>query len=171
MQRPGEGERFPTTPSKKSKDGLKGEPFVVDHNSCLMRILNVDRIFVFPHSYVVMKKGIISTLAFSYSPEYYAAGSLTPASRASDNIALFTESALEPVLSIGGVAEWEKGGVTQVGDVFNAAFDRLVLKPRPVRHPLQPYVPLSVQKHLVSRVAVDVQSCTPSYPVRRFQAE
>lgn len=62
----------------------------------------------------ISPEGIISTLAFSYSPGYYAAGSLTPASRVSDNIALFNESALEPVLLIGGVAEWEKGGVTQV---------------------------------------------------------
>ncbi|KAF8550970.1 hypothetical protein OG21DRAFT_1418815 [Imleria badia] len=84
VQRPGEGKRLPTTPSKKSKDGLKG---------------------------------IISTLAFSCSPEYYAAGSLTPPSRVSDNIALFNESALEPVLSIGGVTGWEKGGVTQL--MFN----------------------------------------------------
>lgn len=62
-----------------------------------------------------LEKGIISALAFSYSPEYYAAGSLTPASRMFDNIALFNESVSEPVLSIGGVAEWERGGVTQVG--------------------------------------------------------
>ncbi|KAI9459342.1 hypothetical protein HD554DRAFT_2136882 [Boletus coccyginus] len=86
VQRPGEGERLPTTPTKKSKDGLKG---------------------------------IISTLAFSYSPEYYAAGSLSPASRVYDNIALFNESAFEPVLSIGGVAGLENGGVTQL--MFNPA--------------------------------------------------
>jgi hypothetical protein len=58
--------------------------------------------------------GIISAIAFSLSPEYYAAGSLTPASHASDNISLFDESALGPVLSIGGVSSLEKGGVTQV---------------------------------------------------------
>ncbi|KAF9228270.1 hypothetical protein BS17DRAFT_773386 [Gyrodon lividus] len=81
VQRPGEGDRLQTTPSKKSKDGLKG---------------------------------IISTIAFSLSPDYYAAGSLTPASPASDNIGLFYESALEPVLSIGGVSGFEKGGVAQV---------------------------------------------------------
>ncbi|KAF8428031.1 hypothetical protein L210DRAFT_3564404 [Boletus edulis BED1] len=84
VQRPSEGERLSTTPSKKSKDGLKG---------------------------------IISSLAFSYSPEYYAAGSFTPASHVADNIALFNESTFEPVLSIGGVARWEKGGVTQL--MFN----------------------------------------------------
>jgi len=84
VQRPSEGERLPTTPSKKSKDGLKG---------------------------------IISSLAFSYSPEYYAAGCFTPASHVADNIALFHESTFEPVLSIGGAARWEKGGVTQL--MFN----------------------------------------------------
>lgn len=63
-------------------------------------------------------KGIISALAFSYSPEYYAAGSFTPATLVSDNIALFNESVSEPVLLVGGVAEWEKGGVTQVS-IFN----------------------------------------------------
>lgn len=34
VQRPGEGERLSTTPSKKSKDGLKGEQSVVDHTGC-----------------------------------------------------------------------------------------------------------------------------------------
>ncbi|KIK77675.1 hypothetical protein PAXRUDRAFT_776852 [Paxillus rubicundulus Ve08.2h10] len=81
VQRPGEGDRLQTTPSKKSKDGLKG---------------------------------IISTITFSLSPEYYAAGSLTPASPTSDNIGLFNESALGSVLSIGGVSGLEKGGVTQL---------------------------------------------------------
>ncbi|EPQ56054.1 hypothetical protein GLOTRDRAFT_41432, partial [Gloeophyllum trabeum ATCC 11539] len=58
---PGEGSRLHTTPSKKSKDGLKG---------------------------------IISSLAFapSYgSDTYFAAGSLTPSSSYTSNIALFTE--------------------------------------------------------------------------------
>ncbi|KIJ06803.1 hypothetical protein PAXINDRAFT_91462 [Paxillus involutus ATCC 200175] len=81
VQRPGEGDRLQTTPSKKSKDGLKG---------------------------------IISAIAFSLSLEYYAARSLTPASHASDNISLFDESALGPVLSIGGVSSLEKGGVMQL---------------------------------------------------------
>ncbi|KIJ59608.1 hypothetical protein HYDPIDRAFT_43937 [Hydnomerulius pinastri MD-312] len=81
IQRPGEGDRLHTTPSKKSKDGLKG---------------------------------IISTIAFSPSPDYYAAGSLTPASATSDNIALFNELSREPVLSIGGVADLESGGVVQL---------------------------------------------------------
>ncbi|KAH7882011.1 hypothetical protein F5I97DRAFT_1988288 [Phlebopus sp. FC_14] len=88
VQRPGKGERLHTTPSKKSKDGLKG-------------------------------KWIISSIAFSLSPQYYAAGSLTPASSAADNIALFSELGAEPVLSIGGVAELERGGVTQL--IFSPA--------------------------------------------------
>ncbi|KAF9233382.1 hypothetical protein BU15DRAFT_90379 [Melanogaster broomeanus] len=81
VQRPGEGHRLQTTPSKKSKDGLKG---------------------------------IISTIAFSLSPDYYAAGSLTPSSPAFDNIGLFNESAQEPVLSIGGVSGLERGGVMEL---------------------------------------------------------
>ncbi|KAG1813476.1 WD40-repeat-containing domain protein [Suillus variegatus] len=59
IQQPGEGDRLPTTPSKKSKDGLKG---------------------------------IISSIAFSSSYDYYAIGSLTPSSQAMDNIALYSES-------------------------------------------------------------------------------
>ncbi|KZV68763.1 hypothetical protein PENSPDRAFT_507463 [Peniophora sp. CONT] len=59
---PGEGTRLPTTPSKKSKDGLKG---------------------------------IISSIAFcpSYDPAYnfFAAGSLSPSSATSSNIALYNE--------------------------------------------------------------------------------
>ncbi|KAG8215104.1 hypothetical protein J3R82DRAFT_8555 [Butyriboletus roseoflavus] len=38
VQRPGEGERLPTTPSKKSKDGLKGERSVLDYGACLTQI-------------------------------------------------------------------------------------------------------------------------------------
>ena len=45
VQRPGEGERLPTTPSKKSKDGLKGErafrrrpPIVFDTNSVALLV-------------------------------------------------------------------------------------------------------------------------------------
>jgi len=72
---PGEGTRLATTPSKKSKDGLKG---------------------------------IISALAFcpSYDPSYrlYAAGSLSPSSTASTNIALFDEDTGEkPVGWVGDI--------------------------------------------------------------------
>ena len=59
---PGEGTRLATTPSKKSKDGLKG---------------------------------IISSIAFcpSYDPAYnfFVAGSLSPSSTTSSNIALYNE--------------------------------------------------------------------------------
>lgn len=59
--------------------------------------------------------GIISTLAFcpSYDPSYrlYAAGSLSPSSRNSANIALFDEDTGEkPVGWVGDI----KAGVTQV---------------------------------------------------------
>ncbi|KAF8483678.1 WD40 repeat-like protein [Russula ochroleuca] len=72
---PGEGTRLSTTPSKKSRDGLKG---------------------------------IISALAFcpSHDPSYrlYAAGSLSPSSANSANIALFDEDTGEkPVGWVGDV--------------------------------------------------------------------
>lgn len=175
VQRPGQGERLPTTPSKKSKDGLKGEQSVVDHGSCLTQIPVAFADTSSPRlsNSCVLCKGIISTLAFSYSPEYYAAGSLTPASRVSDNIALFNESALEPVLSIGGVARWEKGGVTQVGGISNSCFVRLGLKSKPPHHSLRPYIHIrSNTWSLVHRsLPVDVQSHTTSYFVRCFQTE
>ncbi|KAG1807996.1 uncharacterized protein BJ212DRAFT_1449153 [Suillus subaureus] len=69
IQQPGEGDRLPTTPSKKSKDGLKG---------------------------------IISSIAFSSSYDYYAIGSLTPSLQAMDNIALYSESNQAAIMPIGG---------------------------------------------------------------------
>ncbi|KAG1842090.1 WD40-repeat-containing domain protein [Suillus tomentosus] len=69
IQQPGEGDRLPTTPSKKSKDGLKG---------------------------------IISSIAFSSSYDYYAIGSLTPSSQAMDNIALYSESNQAAIMPVGG---------------------------------------------------------------------
>ncbi|OBZ74690.1 Telomerase Cajal body protein 1 [Grifola frondosa] len=71
VQYPGEGTRLHTTPSKKSRDGLKG---------------------------------IISALAFSAdgASGIYAAGSLSPSSPSSSNVALFSESTGEvPVMFLG----------------------------------------------------------------------
>ncbi|KAG0697486.1 WD40-repeat-containing domain protein [Suillus ampliporus] len=79
IQHPGEGDRLPTTPSKKSKDGLKG---------------------------------IISSIAFSSSYDYYAIGSLTPPSQAMDNIALYSESNKAALMPIGGADA--QSGVTQL---------------------------------------------------------
>lgn len=79
IQQPGEGDRLPTTPSKKSKDGLKG---------------------------------IISSIAFSSSYDYYAIGSLTPSSQAMDNIALYSESNGAAIMPIGGANS--RSGVTQL---------------------------------------------------------
>lgn len=79
IQQPGEGDRLPTTPSKKSKDGLKG---------------------------------IISSIAFSSSYDYYAIGSLTPSSQAMDNIALYSESNQAAIMPIGGA--YSQSGVTQL---------------------------------------------------------
>jgi hypothetical protein len=56
IQQPREGDWLPTTPSKKSKDGLKGKMF-----SLLARI------------YADPFPGIISSIAFSSSYDYYAA--------------------------------------------------------------------------------------------------
>ncbi|KAG1814933.1 WD40-repeat-containing domain protein [Suillus subalutaceus] len=79
IQQPGEGDRLPTTPSKKSKDGLKG---------------------------------IVSSIAFSSSYDYYAIGSLTPSSQAMDNIALYSESNQAAIMPIGGA--YSQSGVTQL---------------------------------------------------------
>ncbi|KAI0698794.1 WD40-repeat-containing domain protein [Earliella scabrosa] len=71
VHRPGEGTRVHTTPSKKSRDGLKG---------------------------------IISALAFApdVSSDLYAAGSFSPSSPSSSNIALFSEAHGEvPVMFVG----------------------------------------------------------------------
>ncbi|KAG1876720.1 hypothetical protein DFJ58DRAFT_866111, partial [Suillus subalutaceus] len=84
IQQPGEGDRLPTTPSKKSKDGLKG------------KILNfLDRMNVDPIS------GIVSSIAFS-SYDYYTIGSPTPSSQAMDNIVLYSESNQAAIMPIGG---------------------------------------------------------------------
>lgn len=82
LNNPGEGTRLATTPSRKSRDGLKG---------------------------------IISALAFcpSYDPSssMFAAGTLTPSSSVSPNIALFSEdTGGKPVGWIGDV----KASVTQL---------------------------------------------------------
>jgi len=95
IQQPGEGDRLPTTPSKKSKDGLKGKLF-----SLLARI------------YADPFPGIISSIAFSPSYDYYAIGSLTPSSQAMDNIALYSESNKAAIMPIGGADS--SSGVTQV---------------------------------------------------------
>ncbi|KAG2747781.1 hypothetical protein P692DRAFT_201866761 [Suillus brevipes Sb2] len=78
-QQPGEGDQPSTTPSKKSKDGLKG---------------------------------IIFSIAFSSSYDYYGIGSLTPSSQAMDNIALYSESNEAAIMPIGGPDS--HSGVTQL---------------------------------------------------------
>jgi telomerase Cajal body protein 1 len=56
--------------------------------------------------------GIISALAFSSSNKIYSAGSLSPSTLSSPNIALFSEEGEEPVMFVG--AEGVRAGVTQV---------------------------------------------------------
>ncbi|KAI0087525.1 WD40-repeat-containing domain protein, partial [Irpex rosettiformis] len=73
-QHPGDGTRWRTTPSKKSRDGLK------------------------------VTLGIISALAFSSdtSSGVFAAGSLNPSSPSSSNLAIFTEATGQvPVMFVG----------------------------------------------------------------------
>jgi len=102
---PGEGTRMPTTPSRKSKDGLKGaQPHASLSGSFILPAI----------------LGIISSLAFcpSYDPSYsyFAAGSLSPSSAASSNIALYSEdSGTKAVGWIGDV----RAGVVQLA--FNPA--------------------------------------------------
>ncbi|KAI0772312.1 WD40-repeat-containing domain protein [Trametes elegans] len=92
---PGEGTRLHTTPSKKSRDGLKG---------------------------------IISALAFApdMSSGLYAAGSLSPSSPSSSNIAVFSEDTGEaPVMFLGaddgqhGAGHGVRASVSQM--MFNPA--------------------------------------------------
>jgi hypothetical protein len=102
VSRPGEGTRIHTTPSKKSKDGLKG---LVLHLAGFILSLNV-------------VLGIISSLAFSpaYGSDgsYYAAGTFTSSQR---NIALFSDAQDEPLMYVSG---GPRAGVTQV-DLFTFA--------------------------------------------------
>jgi hypothetical protein len=94
-QQPGEGDQPSTTPSKKSKDGLKGKLFSI-----------LARIYADPFP------GIIFSIAFSSSYDYYGIGSLTPSSQAMDNIALYSESNEAAIMPIGGPDS--HSGVTQV---------------------------------------------------------
>lgn len=59
-------------------------------------------------------KGIVAALSFSPTGTYFAAGTLTPASPAADNIALYDGSEGMQVLSVGGVWTRESGGVVQL---------------------------------------------------------
>jgi hypothetical protein len=79
LNAPGEGTRLPTTPSRKSRDGLKGMHWASTEYA----------------SELTPNSGIISSIAFcpSYDPSYqlFAAGSLSPSSSTSSNIALYNE--------------------------------------------------------------------------------
>ncbi|KAG2143580.1 WD40-repeat-containing domain protein [Suillus clintonianus] len=117
IQQPGEGDRLPTTPSKKSKDGLKG---------------------------------IISSIAFSSSYDYYAIGSLTPSSQAMDNIALYSESNKAAIMPIGGADV--RSGVTQLK--FN---------------PMKPHILYAAFRRHNAIYAWDLRSDT-SVPVKVFRS-
>ncbi|KAH9911774.1 uncharacterized protein BXZ73DRAFT_82628 [Epithele typhae] len=90
VHRPGEGTRLHITPSKKSRDGLKGAPARSQAEASLLTRASAP--------------GIVSALAFApdVSSDLYAAGTLNPSAPTSSNIALFQEAAGEaPVMLVG----------------------------------------------------------------------
>jgi hypothetical protein len=97
LSRPGEGTRLHTTPSKKSKDGLKGR---------LFRLIFLD---------LTLAQGIISAIAFSpsYNTEefFYAAGSFSPTSF---NVAMFSDQQEQPLMFVQG---GPRAGVTQAKSI------------------------------------------------------
>ena len=102
FQNPGEGTTIRTTPSKKSKDGMKGWLLLLNHFTAS---LFTDWI----------SSGIVSSISFQ--PDYsgiYAASSLTSA------IALFSESTGEdPVAYLDGMT----APITQVWVSFEQSMD------------------------------------------------
>ncbi|KAH7907131.1 hypothetical protein BJ138DRAFT_534543 [Hygrophoropsis aurantiaca] len=84
IHRPGEGDRLHTTPSKKSRDGLKG----------------IVSALAFPPYFA--------------SQDLFAAGTLTPYTPTFDNIALFNEASGDVVGFIGGIEDASGGGVVQL---------------------------------------------------------
>ena len=103
IHRPGndEGTRLHSTPSKKTKDGLKGK-------NCRPR----PTARPLTPSLHDLREGIISSVAFcpDQATEYFAAGTLTPSIF---NIALFSESTGEKTLMWAGCEEL-KNSVSQV---------------------------------------------------------
>ena len=102
VHRPGEGTRLHTTPSKKSRDGLKGE---FSHMSIALGVQ--------AYSVRCLSAGIISALAFApdVASDLYAAGSLNPSSPASSNIAIFSETNGEvPLMFVGAEGQHTGGG-------------------------------------------------------------
>jgi telomerase Cajal body protein 1 len=106
VQRPGndEGTRLHTTPSKKARDGLKGQnthPFSPGPPPVPLTLSLNHR-----------RTGIVSSIAFcpDQTNEYFAAGTLTPSPF---NIAMFSESTGEKTLMwVGG--EELRNSVSQV---------------------------------------------------------
>lgn len=102
IHRPREGTRLRTTPSKKSRDGLKGK---FSRISPRLRA----------HTYLIrcLSAGIVSALAFApdVSSDIYAAGSFSPSSPSSSNIAIFSEASGEvPIMFVGAEDQPAGGG-------------------------------------------------------------
>ena len=103
VHRPGnnEGTRLHTTPSKKTKDGLKGQ-INPPGSQTFVRTFSLNR----------SRVGIISSIAFcpDQTSEYFAAGTLTPSDF---NIALFSEPTGEKTMMWVGCEEL-RNSVSQV---------------------------------------------------------
>lgn len=109
VHRPGndEGTRLHTTPSKKAKDGLKGE-------NTLHRFTRFSPLHFAAE--LLGHIGIVSSIAFcpDQTNEYFAAGTLTPSNF---NIALFSESTGEKTIMWVGCEEL-RNSVSQVSFPF-----------------------------------------------------
>ncbi|KAI9058651.1 hypothetical protein FKP32DRAFT_1581045 [Trametes sanguinea] len=126
---PGEGTRLHTTPSKKSRDGLKG---------------------------------IISALAFApdMSSGMYAAGSLTPSSPSSSNIALFSEDTGEVPVMFVGAEDPEHGA----GYGVRASVSQLMF------NPARPYLLYASFRRRDSVLCWDLRADV-SQPIEIFQRQ
>ncbi|TBU41881.1 hypothetical protein BD309DRAFT_867438 [Dichomitus squalens] len=118
VQRPGEGIRLRTTPSKKSRDGLKGKfsrmSITLGAQTYSERCLSV---------------GIVSALAFApdVASDLYAAGTLSPSSPTASNIAIFSEAHGEVPLMFVGAEDLQSSGGARYG--VQASVSQLMFNP------------------------------------------
>ncbi|KAI1791381.1 hypothetical protein LXA43DRAFT_973080 [Ganoderma leucocontextum] len=118
IHRPGEGTRLRTTPSKKSRDGLKGE---FSRTSPRLRAQT--------YSVRCLSAGIVSALAFApdVSSDLYAAGSFSPSSPSSSNIAIFSEANGDVPIMFVGAEDRQPGGGAGYG--VRASVSQLMFNP------------------------------------------
>ncbi|KAM5541025.1 hypothetical protein V8D89_005336 [Ganoderma adspersum] len=119
IHRPGEGTRLRTTPSKKSRDGLKGK----------FSRTSLPRLKTQTYSMQCLSAGIVSALAFApdVSSDVYAAGSFSPSSPSSSNIAIFSETNGQiPIMFVGAEDQPAGGGA---GYGVRASVSQLMFSP------------------------------------------